>query len=226
MIHALRRLRSEESGFTLLELVVASMVGTVVLLAAFQLLDSSVLLSGKVTDRVDRTQRARQAMETITSELRSQVCVRAGEPAIVDGQETSVTFYAFLGSGAYVPDMRQIYWDNGSNSIIERVWPGTGVAPDTTFPASPTSSRVLLTDVRPPPPGTPMFTYYGTGATEPFVAPLSSANAAATSKIGIQFVTYTAGRNTTGSSITMQNEVFARTADPNGLSTTDAPECA
>ena len=43
----MRRLRSEESGFTLVELLVSCSIGTIVLLASFMMLDSSVVLTGK-----------------------------------------------------------------------------------------------------------------------------------------------------------------------------------
>jgi prepilin-type N-terminal cleavage/methylation domain-containing protein len=217
----LRRLRREQSGFTLVELMVACLVGVLVLVAAFNMLDSSVILTGKVTDRVDRTQRARFAMEDITRKLRSQVCPSAGTASIVDGQAYSVKFYSFMGTKPFVPDIREIAWDTNTNSIVERKWAGTGTAPSTTWAASPTS-RTLLTDVRPPVSPTPMFAYYGTGAANPFTAPLASADASATSKITISFRTYAAGRNATGPSTTLQSEVFARTADPNGST---APEC-
>ena len=208
-----------------MELLAACGIGTIILLASFMLLDTSVVLSGKVSDRVDRTQRARLAMEQITRELRSQVCPGAGTPALVDGQGTSVTFYAFMGSGAFVPDKFQILWDSSSNSIIENKWAGSGAAPNTTWAATPTQ-RTLLTDVKPSPPTGPMFAYYVSGGASPLATPLSVANLTATSKIAVTFMTYASGRNATGSSVTLQSEVFARTADPSGTTGSTAPECA
>jgi type II secretory pathway pseudopilin PulG len=219
------RLHSEESGFTLVELIVAIVVGMIVLLASFAMLDSSVILTGKVTDRVDRTQRARSAMDDLTRKLHSQVCPSAGQPALIDGQAYSVKFYAFLGKKPFVPDIREYSWDTNTNSIIERTWIGTGTAPSTTWASTPTT-RTLLTDVKPPASPTPMFAYYATGAASPFTAPLSTANAKVTSMITITFVTYAAGHNATGPSTTLQNQVFTRTADPSGTTGTTAPECA
>jgi type II secretory pathway component PulJ len=221
----LHRLRDEESGFTLVEMLVACIIGTTILLASFMMLDSSVVLTGKVTDRVDRTQRARLAMEQVTRELRSQVCPSAGNPALIDAQGNSITFYAFMGSGAFVPDKFQILWDSSSNSIIENKWAGSGAAPSTTWAATPTQ-RTLLTDVKPPPPTGPMFAYYVSGGASPLATPLSAANLATTSKIAVTFMTYASGRNATGSSVTLQSEVFARTADPSGPTGSTAPDCA
>jgi Tfp pilus assembly protein PilW len=221
----LRRLRHEESGFTLVELLVSCLIGTIVLMATFMMLDSSVVLTGRVTDRVDRTQRARVAMEDITRKLRSQVCPSAGTPAIISGDAYTVTFYSFMGQRPFVPDKREIAWDTNTNSIIEKTWAGTGPAPSTTWAATP-STRTLLTDVKPPPSNTPVFAYYATGAASPFTVPLSATDLTATSQIKISFVTYAQGRNTTGTSTTLQSEVLARTADPNGSTGSTAPECA
>lgn len=217
------RLRREESGFTLVELVVAMGIGTIILLATFMMLDSSVVLTGKVTDRVDRTQRGRFAMEQITRELRSQVCPAAGVPAIADGQAYSVKFYSFMGSGAFVPDMREIAWDTNTNTIVERRWAGTGTSPYTTYAGTPTT-KTLLTDVKPPPTpaNTPIFTYRSVSAAL-LTAPLVPADLTATARIDISFATYAQGKNTTGQYTLLSSQAFSRTADPNTLA---GPACA
>lgn len=225
MTRLLDRVRREESGFTLVELLVACLVGMVILLATFMMLDSSVVLTGKVTDRNDRTQRARGAMEQITRDLRSQVCPSAGIPAVIEGQNYSVKFYSFMsGSPQFVPDIREIAWDTNTNSLVEKRWQGSGASPYTTWPSSPTTTRTLLTDVQPPPSNAPIFAYYSTGASTSFGVPLSSTNAGSTSKVTITFRTYAQSKNISGPTITLQNEVFARTADPNASTT--APLCA
>jgi prepilin-type N-terminal cleavage/methylation domain-containing protein len=227
----LRRLRSEQSGFTLVELLVACTVGSLVLLATFMMLDSSVVLTGRVTDRVDRTARSRTAMEAITRKLRSQVCAAAGVPALIDAQDYSVKFYAFTKAGAFVPDQVELAWDTNTNSIVQRTWAGTGAAPYTTFASTPATSTVL-TDVLPPfvsgnsGPRGPIFRYYVSGSSTPLSTPLSTANLKAASKVDITFMTYPLGRGGNGSSTTLQSEAFARTADPNAQYGTTSPECA
>jgi prepilin-type N-terminal cleavage/methylation domain-containing protein len=225
------RLRREESGFTLPELLVACLIGTLVLMATFMMLDSSVVLTGKVTDRVDRTQRARVAMELVTRKLRSQVCPAAGVPALIDAQDYSVKFYAFLGTGSFVPDQVELAWDTNTNSIVQRTWAGSGAPPYTTWATAPTTTTVL-TDVRPTfvsgqsGPRGPVFRYYLGGSSSALGTPLAAANLKAASKVDISFMTYPSGRNATGTSTTLQSEAFSRTADPNGLSGSTAPECA
>jgi prepilin-type N-terminal cleavage/methylation domain-containing protein len=225
----LTRLRRDERGFTLPELLVALPIGIIVLLATFFTLDSSVVLTGKVTQRVDRTQRSRNAMEEITRKLRSQVCPAAGTPAIISADDYSVRFYSFLGTRPFVPDIREIAWDTNTNTIVERKWAGSGTAPNTTWAATPTT-RTVLTDVKPTfvtgnsGPRGPIFKYYLGSSQTPLTTPLSAANLAATSRIGLSFMTYAQSTNFSGPAETMQNDVFVRTADPNSSSTN--PDCA
>jgi type II secretory pathway pseudopilin PulG len=218
------RLRRDEAGFTLPELLIGCIVGTVILLATFTMLDTSVVLSGKVTDRVDRTARARTAMEQITRELRSQVCPGAGTPALINGDNYSVKFYSFMGSGAFVPDIREIAWDTNTNSITEKLYQGSGTSPFTTWPGTPTKTSTILTDVKPPPANAPIFAYYATGAASPLPVPVTGSAATNTAKVTINFLTYAQSKNLTGPAITLQNEVFARTADPN--TALASPNCA
>jgi prepilin-type N-terminal cleavage/methylation domain-containing protein len=225
------RLRREESGFTLVELLVSCSIGTIVLLATFMMLDSSVVLTGKVTDRVDRTQRSRVAMEDITRKLRSQVCPAAGQPSIISADDYSVRFYSFLGTRPYVPDIRQIYWDTNTNSIIEKKWAGTGTAPATTWAATPTQ-RTVISDVKPTflsggsGPRGPVFRYFLPGGASPLTTPLSATDGQATTKISLAFMTYAQSKNLTGPATTIQNEIFVRTSDPNAASGSSAPDCA
>ena len=58
-----RRLRSDESGFTLIKLLTSMAIGMILLFAAFMLLDRSTALTKQITDRQDAVQRGRQAME-------------------------------------------------------------------------------------------------------------------------------------------------------------------
>jgi len=229
-VHVIARMRHEQSGFTLVELLVSCSIGTIVLLATFMMLDSSVVLTGKVTDRVDRTNRSRVAMEDITRKLRSQVCPSAGQPAIISADDYSVKFYSFLGTRPFVPDIREISWDTSTNSIIEKKWAGTGTAPATTWAGTPTT-RTILTDVKPTflsgQSGArgPVFKYYLGGSGTALTTPLSSTDAAAISMISLAFMTYAQGKNVTGPATTIQNQVFVRTADPNASGGSSAPEC-
>src|SRR5436305_152105 len=186
-------------------------IGIIVLLATFFTLDSSVVLTGKVTQRVDRTQRARVAMDDITRKLRSQVCPVAGTSALINADDYSVKYYSFLGTRPFVPDIREIAWDTNTNTIVERVWAGSGAAPDTTWAASPTT-RTVLSDVKPPfvsgnsGPRGPVFKYYVSTSQTPLTTPLNATDLTNTSRIGVSFMTYAQSTNFTGPGEPMQND--------------------
>jgi len=74
-------LRSE-SGFTLVELMVAAVSGIIVSTATLAVVISSVHLSSNFGDRVDATQQGRTAMLKITQALGSS-CVLASLPPVL-----------------------------------------------------------------------------------------------------------------------------------------------
>jgi prepilin-type N-terminal cleavage/methylation domain-containing protein len=221
MSRLLDRLRSER-GFTLVEMMVAAAVGSIVMIAIFMLLDTSVKQSGTVNARVDSTQRGRTAMETITRELRSQVCYTPDtNPAVslLAAQPYSITFYAFHGNTTFAPDKRTIAWDTNTNTIKETIAPASG--------AGTTRTLTLLTNVTPlsTPANTPIFEYHQTDGTLLSSTPLSTADMAKTSIIRIRFQTAPGTRATTSPSTSFESQVFVRTADPNGLAGSTAPAC-
>src|ERR1039458_10811781 len=74
-------LRSER-GFTLIELTVATLIGTIVSAATLAIVIVSVHLSSNYGDRVDATQQGRIAMAKITQALNSS-CVSAKLPPVL-----------------------------------------------------------------------------------------------------------------------------------------------
>jgi prepilin-type N-terminal cleavage/methylation domain-containing protein len=99
-----RRLRREESGFTLIELMVSTVIGMVIILAAYGLADASVRSFTKVDNRVDVTQRGRQGLDTISRALRSQACPVGATStatntigAFVTATDTKAAFWVDLG---------------------------------------------------------------------------------------------------------------------------------
>ncbi len=226
---ALHRLRASE-GFTLVEMLVATTIGMVVILAAYGLLDISGALALKASDRVDATQRGRRAMDQITSELRSQVCLGAGQPAITDGQSNQVSFYTFTGAGAFAPELHTIKWDTSTRTIVEYDYVGTGSPPNMTYSSTPTRTNTLLTDVTPLS-NVPVFSYYTWSAgspvtpSTPLTAPLSQSDEQNVVRIVVQFVTTPANHPTSQQTTPLQDEVFARTADPNSSNGSNLPQC-
>lgn len=223
-----------EDGFTLAEMLIAFVVGIIVMLAAFALLDMSNGLARSVDDRVDTTQHARDAMEQITRELRSQVCLKPGIAAIANGQDSSVTFYSYEGdpTKSYVPERHTITWNPATRSLVDYVFIGNGAPPDTTYPGTATRTITLAKNVDPVT-GTPIFRYYtwaSSGPVNPSLAlptPLSAADAQRLVRISVQFRVTPAGngQHSAKQNTAMQSDVFARTADPNASGGPGLPDC-
>jgi prepilin-type N-terminal cleavage/methylation domain-containing protein len=152
----MRRLRTEERGFTLVEMLLTCVLGTIVLTAVLGLVDTAQRVTTNVTERTDTTQRGRLAMERMVQMLRSQVCLKlstlTAQTTITDAQSTGVTFFADIpnqaeGTGAtFKPDLRTLAVSNGK--ITQRV---TGyVAPfdgATFIAAAPGTANVLASGI-------------------------------------------------------------------------------
>ena len=230
----LRALLRRERGFTLIEMLGAATVGSVVMLATFSLLDTSLKQSSSVNGRIDSTQRGRVAMEAMTRELRSQVCFSPNggvtpAVALTYADPYKIIFYAFQGSGTFRPDRRTLWWDTNTDSIKETVEPGVGT-PVTSFGTG--TTRTILTNVKPPPNGStsgPVFTYTRTNGTALSATPLSAANLPLVGVINIGFKANTGVAESGQSSNTYtsyQSQVFVRTSDPNGLGGSTDPDCS
>lgn len=162
--------RRDESGITLIELLVSMLIGTVVMIGVLTLLDAGAHSATRTLDRADVTQRGRTAMNGITRFLRSQVCRDPLTPPIVSGTASSMTFYTDTDSSdAFTPQAVKLTldttWKGGRGAIIQDVYPGT----DTT--ARP-AERVLVEDVAPVP-GTPFLNYFSFDSANAVTAPLS-----------------------------------------------------
>jgi prepilin-type N-terminal cleavage/methylation domain-containing protein len=223
------RLRSQ-SGFTLVELLVAIVVGSIIVIAAFTMLDRAVVLTGRTTDRVDSTQRGRIALDVITRHLRSQVCPAAAGSAIESGGPRSITFWAFFRTKPFAPQRYTIAWNPNTQAIEETVDNGQGTAV--------VSKRTLITGARTP---TPLFTYYAyptdaSAYVEPSVdllgatgTSLSADDAKRVAMIEVHFTAVPSRAESNGTtpqeSTEYDDQVYSRTADPNAVAGARNPTC-
>lgn len=239
MRRRLRQLNSDESGFTLTELLTAMVIGLVVLMAAFMLLDRTVASTARVSDRQEAVQRGRLTMELMTRQLRSQVCL-ADDTPILAGDDNSVTFYANLSSNPNSAQKRALRYVASEKRIYEDVYTGTGTYPALTFPASPTTSKELLRPVAQADEKVgstmvtrPIFRYYRyapattTGALQQLTSPLTATTAAQVVMINVAFATLPIRKveRTTDvkDATTFASDVYVRLADP--TKPTEGPAC-
>src|SRR5262245_49115726 len=144
-LKALRASARSEDGFTLMEVLLGATLALLVIYAGLIVLDNSVKLARVTDQRVDASQRGREAMEVVTRELRSQVCLGT-QPALTAASDTAVTYYVNLAGLDANPERHSMSLENGD--LILRRYVGTGSMPNLSFPAQPTSSRVLAENVQ------------------------------------------------------------------------------
>jgi prepilin-type N-terminal cleavage/methylation domain-containing protein len=214
-----RRLRGanllrDERGFTLVELLVATLAGVVISAATGAIVVVSVHLSSNFSDRVDANSQGRVAMEKITQALNSS-CVSASVPPVVSSGSTlsddkNLYFYSSLSDSPTInPNEVKISLTGGSLIMYTYSYL-SGSAPNWTFSSTPTTSFVLLPHAAQATiNGTanqPVFQYYGytpgtgtlstTAYTATTATPLSAANAATTAMVTINFEALPSNGNT------------------------------
>jgi Tfp pilus assembly protein PilW len=217
------RAARDESGQTLMELMIGMVIGLVVLGAAYTILIAATPLAAHTHDRVDAYQRGRLALDVISSELRSQVCLPGAIPAIIPTTSTNneIWFYSNTGDDAEAPQRRRIYLSG--TAIKEDLWKGTfNAAGNVTFQVNPTTSRTLVSPVvLVSAPATPLFSYWGFDANlpaavnQPIGVPVSATDAQKVVQVDISYVARpTKATAASPRDTTFQQSVFFRTADP------------
>jgi prepilin-type N-terminal cleavage/methylation domain-containing protein len=219
------RLRAQD-GFTLPEVLIAAVIGLIVLSATLGLLESTLRLGTGISAKTDAMQRGRLALDTITQQLRSQVCLNRDTPAVVEGDESSVTFYADFsdGDGDVAPVKRTLELDTASNAIrvdIFRTSASPAIA--ASYPSSPTNSSIILENAVERT-GHPFLTYWAyqrvdgeiSPVYEELSAPLSSAEAARVARVDVNFASRPTGvRDADQHAVNITDQVLVRHADPN-----------
>ena len=144
----------------------------VVLLAAFSLVDMAMSAQADNENRIDATQRGRQAMEQVTRGLRSQLCPSAGGAPIEVAEGNRVKFYSSLVSdqnGSVQLQKRVLTYEPVAGPtrgrLVERVYfnKGTEAAPvwnDTPANDVPDRTHVIADHISPVNATTPVFRYW------------------------------------------------------------------
>jgi type II secretory pathway pseudopilin PulG len=182
---------SDESGYTLVELMVAIAVGMVVLLAVTTFITITLRHSSEVSARVDANQRARTVLSQVMNELHSACIAPHLAPVRAGSDEDSLSFIHQQGSAvAPTPILSTLNLNEGtlSEAITS---PTGGTPPNWIFAGSPSSTRELSTGISPTGSNTGIFSYYtysgGQISPTPLPTPLSSTDAARTVQVNVAF---------------------------------------
>jgi Tfp pilus assembly protein PilW len=107
-------LAREDSGFTLVELVVAMAMGIVVMFALSDIMIAMLHQSQRTFTRVDATRQARVALNNIDNELHS-ACVDGSPPIQARSTGTSLIFLSYSGNAASpTPVWHQLTFSGGT----------------------------------------------------------------------------------------------------------------
>lgn len=181
-----------ESGYTLVELMVALSAGLIVIFAVTSFIMIALRHSSEVSARVDATQQARSTLFQIMDELHSACIAPQIAPVQAGSTGTSLSFIHQRGSAvAPTPVLSTLALNAGT--LLESNYPSTGgTAPNWEFSGSPSSTRELSTgDIGPTGSNTGIFSYYdysgGQVSSTPLPTPLSEADAARTVQVDVAF---------------------------------------
>ncbi|MHB1538724.1 MAG: PilW family protein [Solirubrobacteraceae bacterium] len=167
---SLRSLRDGEDGMTLMEVLVASLIGTIVSGAALSFMIFANEDASHITERVAVDQRARIALQHVVSELHS-ACVAPDVVPILEGSDASVlVFVSQAGEESAFASVEKhellFTAPSGSSAgtLVERDYTSTGgSASDYIWASAPKTTTTVLTGIRQTSyqgSVTPVFRYY------------------------------------------------------------------
>ena len=201
----IRRLHKQDSGFSLIELLAAMAIGSLVLAALTSVISRAVVSSTQTSDRVEALQRGRVTMDRVTSLLNSQLCLVKtngdGTPPIVVGDVNQIAFYSTLGTVDSAPTIYRLTYNTTTRRLTEDQYaPSSQVDPTyPSYPATPSRTRVIGTNLLPNnPDSTGLFSYYPYITTEgptlgmvgsTLATPLDATAKAAAVRVGVGFTT-------------------------------------
>jgi prepilin-type N-terminal cleavage/methylation domain-containing protein len=215
-----------EDGFTLVEMLTALVIGSLVMVVAFGLMGFTVKRAGEVAGRVEATQKGRGAMDILTQHLRSQVCLNSTTPPIATADGNSVSFFADLSDGSKgdPPERHVMTYDPTKRTLVESDFVGVRAGSTVIYPATATRGRSLANNVVPENASTPIFRYYAYDAATPprpsllLATPLSVLDRARTVRVEINFRVLPPGSKATATAsrgdMLMHDDVYVRAADP------------
>ncbi len=224
-------LSEDESGMTLVELLVAMSAGVVVMTGVVLAMIVTMRETNRVASHVDANQRARITMTKIINQLHSACVAPQVAPVREDSTGTMLSFLHQSGATvAPTPVLSRISLSGTTLSQSDYQATG-GAAPDWTFSSTPSSTVQLMTGVSPISASVPVFRYYAYASGKVSATPLSAAplgaNASSTVQVNVAFETTPARTiaGDTNAQTEIQNAALLRLTPPGYSSTTANLPC-
>jgi Tfp pilus assembly protein PilW len=184
------RLIEDESGMTLIELLVATAAGVVVMFGVVLAVIVTLRETDRVASHVDANQRSRTTMYKVIDELHSACVASQFAPVQTGSTGTSLSFIHKSGSAVALTPVLSTVSLSGTTLSQSDYTPTGGSAPTWTFSGTPSSTVQLMTGVNPLS-GSSIFSYYaysnGQVSSTPLTTPLSSTDAAKTVQVSVAF---------------------------------------
>jgi prepilin-type N-terminal cleavage/methylation domain-containing protein len=153
----------EQHGFGLIELLVSMLIGLVVSLAAFAMLEFTTTDVSRITARAHVDQTGRVALQKIMLGLHSACVALEVNPVIEGSTGEKLKFISESGAQAAFTTVseHEIVYNSSKNTLTEQTFPSTGSETGGNYPFSTTASSTttLLTGVKQTG-STPIFQYY------------------------------------------------------------------
>jgi Tfp pilus assembly protein PilV len=179
---------ADESGFGLVETLVAAITGVIVAGALSLILVVSLHQAGRISDTVEASQLGRTTMTQIVDELHSACLAPKFKPVFEKSKGSELVFVTAYGKEAQLAEAQKhkIVWSGEGGTLVDYSVPSTGTWPSFTFAAFPAKgtiigknisrAKALVGGVLEP---VPIFQYYayGTEATSSSTTGLSTLEA-------------------------------------------------
>jgi hypothetical protein len=204
-------------------------------------------MNTNVMRKTDAMQRGRLAMDMLTQELRSQVCLenQAGTAVVPGATANMVEFYSDFsnGDGQVPPTKRRLSFDPATGDIRTSIFTTTRLEPlPSDFNPTPSETHMRLENAarQLAPDGTTevdflrYYAYEWVGdppraeATDRLATPLSANDARRVARIDVSFVAQPTGVEDRKKGVDLSDQIVARHSDPNlalwDPPTTDLPD--
>jgi Tfp pilus assembly protein PilW len=224
----LSRLRRDERGITLVEMLAALSIGMIVLFAVLGLMTTMVRSSAQSRGRQQAVREGRTTIDRVGQELRLASCPDVGT-AIISGTDDSVSYYVARPLADFrqapIVERHTLTFDPAAGTLRLSVSTGTGTPP--TWSTTPSRQTVLGTRIARVG-TTPVFQYLqyddpDAPGTSLLSVPLNAADLSSVGQITVTFNALPDYGDVTKAGSSFQSTVLLRTDDP--TDTDNTPQC-
>jgi hypothetical protein len=154
-------LAHDESGMTLVELLVATAAGVVVMFGVILAVIVTLRETDRIATHIDANQRARLTMTRVINQLHSACVAPQIAPVREESDGTALYFWHQTGSAVAPTPVETKISLSGTTLTQYDYTSNGGTAPNWTFATTPSSTRQLMTGVSAISASIPIFRYFG-----------------------------------------------------------------